>query len=107
MRLFGLIGNPVAHSQSPDYFHRLWAEEGTDGCRYGLFPLQDLKELPSLLREHPELQGLNVTSPFKEEVLAFADTADEAAIRLRSANVLCIRQGKAYAEESGTAGIRV
>ena len=94
MPLFGLIGNPVAHSQSPDYFHQLWAKEGITDCSYRLFPIEDLRQLPALLREHPTLQGLNVTSPFKESILDYADAVDEEARRLRSANVLSIRQGK-------------
>lgn len=94
MRLFGLIGYPVAHSQSPDYFHRLWEKEGITDCRYLLFPMENPEELPGLLREYPELQGLNVTSPFKESVLEQADAVDETAARLCSANVLHICRGK-------------
>lgn len=94
MRLFGLIGNPVAHSQSPDYFQQLWTKKGITDCRYLLFSMENLNELPRLLRQYPGLQGLNVTSPFKESVLDYADAADECALRLRSANVLLLRQGK-------------
>lgn len=91
MRQFGLIGNPVAHSLSPEYFSRKWENEGIQDCDYRLFPLQSLRELPELLRTNPELRGLNVTSPFKEEVLAFADRTTEAAARIGGANVLVIR----------------
>lgn len=94
MRLFGLIGNPVAHSQSPDYFHQKWENEGITDCRYLLFPLENIRQLPSLIQQHPELHGLNVTSPFKEKVLEYADAVDTDACRLQSANVLQIRQGK-------------
>ena len=91
MRQYGLIGNPVAHSLSPDYFAGRWQQEGVTDCRYGLFPLQSLRELPALLQSHPELVGLNVTSPFKEEVLACADRTTEEAARIGGANVLVIK----------------
>lgn len=90
MRQYGLIGNPVSHSLSPEYFARKWEHEGIRDCIYRLFPLHSLRELPELLRANPELRGLNVTSPFKQEVLAFADKADGTALGIGSANVLSI-----------------
>ena len=90
MRLYGLIGNPVAHSLSPDIFARKWEQEGIRDCIYRLFPLHSLRELPELLRVNPELRGLNVTSPFKQEVLALADNADKTALGIGSANLLSI-----------------
>ena len=90
MRQYGLIGNPVKHSLSPYFFARKWESEGIRDCSYRLFPLHSLRELPELLHSNPELRGLNVTSPFKQEVLALADKADETATRIGSANVLSI-----------------
>ena len=114
MRLYGLIGNPVAHSLSPDIFARKWEQEGIRNCIYRLFPLHSLRELPELLRANPELRGLNVTSPFKQEVLALADNADETALGIGSANLLSIdnrqritaykrRCGQSCQIQSGTA----
>lgn len=90
MRQFGLIGMPVDHSASPGYFAQKWEKEGISDCSYRLFPLHSLRELPDLLKANPELRGLNVTSPFKQEALALADEADETALRIGSANVLYI-----------------
>jgi shikimate dehydrogenase len=90
MRQFGLIGNPVAHSLSPEYFSRKWENEGIQDCDYRLFPLQSLRELPELLEANQGLRGLNVTSPFKQEALSVADEVDETALCIGSANVLSI-----------------
>ena len=92
MRLYGLIGNPVAHSGSPDCFAGIWAREGVTDCRYALFPMEFLQLLPELIRQHPSLCGLNVTSPFKRDVLSFADKVDDAAAKIGSANVLVTRK---------------
>ncbi len=73
MRLFGLIGNPLTHSFSKKYFTEKFEKEEITGCRYELFPLKTIEALPSLLKEHPELEGLNVTVPYKKLVLRFID----------------------------------
>ncbi len=90
MREFGLIGNPVSHSSSPAYFHQKWQSEGISDCRYLLFPLESLQGLSSLLDTHPDIVGLNVTSPFKQKILQMVDCVDTTASFLGSANVLRI-----------------
>jgi len=69
MRLFGLIGHPLTHSFSKNYFTEKFEKEGMTGYRYELFPLKTIGALPFLLRDHPELEGLNVTIPYKQQVL--------------------------------------
>jgi shikimate dehydrogenase len=60
MRLFGLIGYPLTHSFSEKYFTEKFEKEGLTDCRYELFPLASINELPGILDKHPELEGLNV-----------------------------------------------
>lgn len=93
MRLYGLIGYPLEHSLSPELFAKKWRESGVTDCRYMLFPIRTLRELPGLLQSHPELEGLNVTSPYKRQVLSVVDGADETALRIGGANVLSIGPG--------------
>jgi shikimate dehydrogenase len=73
MRLFGLIGYPLAHSFSEKYFSEKFSREGIAECRYTLFSIKTIEELFSMLKDHPELEGLNVTIPYKKQVLAFLD----------------------------------
>jgi len=70
MRLFGLIGYPLGHSFSKKYFTRKFEDLNITDCRYELFPLSSITELPDLLASHPELEGLNITIPYKKAVLA-------------------------------------
>ncbi|MBO4282664.1 MAG: shikimate dehydrogenase [Bacteroidales bacterium] len=88
MRQFGLIGNPLSHSLSPAYFSEKWKREGVEGCRYSLFPLASIAEFPLLWVQHPELKGLNVTSPYKQEVLACCDRIREDAAAIGATNVV-------------------
>ena len=71
MRRFGLIGYPLSHSFSKKYFTEKFEQEEITECQYDLFPLKTIDELPFLLREYPELEGLNVTIPYKKQVFSF------------------------------------
>jgi shikimate dehydrogenase len=71
MRLFGLIGNSLAHSFSKKYFTEKFEKEGMTDCRYELFPLKTIDQLTLLLRDEPALEGLNITVPYKKQVLRF------------------------------------
>ena len=93
MRLFGLIGYPLTHSFSRRYFTEKFEREGIPGCRYELFPLERIEELPALLAQYPELEGLNVTIPYKKEVLRYLDTSTLPP-GLAACNCIRIRQGR-------------
>ena len=78
MKKYGLIGYPLAHSLSAEFFNVKFKTEGINAV-YELFPLESLSQLKSLLSLHPSLQGFNVTSPYKVEVMRYLDRIDEEA----------------------------
>lgn len=86
---YGLIGHPLGHSLSPFIHRRLFALQGREGS----YTLQDLEpsrlkeELPALLEQ---MAGLNVTIPYKQEVLPFLDTLDGRAALYRSVNTIAV-----------------
>jgi shikimate dehydrogenase len=61
---------------------------------YELFPLESIKELESLLKDTKGLTGLNVTIPYKEQVLPYLDEVDGFAKKIGAVNVIRIRDGK-------------
>ena len=89
MRLFGLIGHPLTQSFSKSFFTRKFEKDGLGDCRYELFPLTSLESLPGLIKLNPQLEGLNVTVPYKQEVLPYLDTVDNIPSTLNACN--CIR----------------
>lgn len=93
MRIFGLIGKTLTHSFSRQYFTGKFEREGLAGCRYELFPLQRIEEIPALLASHPELEGLNVTIPYKQEVLSFLSESHIPA-GIGACNCIQVKQGK-------------
>ncbi len=94
MRLFGLIGNPLTHSFSKKYFTAKFEREGLTDCRYELFPISSIEELPKLLQENPDLCGLNVTIPYKEQVLSYLDEENELVQAIRACNCIDLQGGR-------------
>lgn len=93
MRLFGLIGYPLGHSFSEKYFTRKFRELHFTDCRYELFPLSAITGLPALLAAHPELEGLNITIPYKKAVMEYL-TASQIPEGLNACNCIKIRNGQ-------------
>lgn len=91
MQEYGLIGRPLSHSFSPRFFARFFAEQGIDAC-YKAHELQSIEELPELLDRQPQLIGLNVTMPYKEEVLQYCHFISPEVSDLQAANVLYIQR---------------
>ncbi|MBA2746829.1 MAG: shikimate dehydrogenase [Flavisolibacter sp.] len=89
MSAFGLIGKSLKHSFSPGYFNEKFRKLGLVDHSYQAFELNAIDALPGFLKQHPELKGLNVTIPFKKEVLPFLDQQDELVSRSGACN--CIK----------------
>jgi shikimate dehydrogenase len=92
MRVFGLIGNPLDHSRSEQYFSDKFRTENISDCVYKNFPLEDLSEFPALIKNNQDICGLNVTSPFKTGILPFLDSIAPPAAEMKAVN--CIRISK-------------
>lgn len=96
----GLIGRNLGHSWSADYFASKFLKEGIKGT-YNLYPLRHLDELPQLLRANPDIIGLNITIPYKQEIIRYLDSMSEDAAKIGAVNVVKIlRKEKSDAEMS-------
>lgn len=91
---FGLIGSTVSHSFSKAYFDEKFFNEGLRDYHYDLYPLKNVDELKTLLKENPDLYGLNVTIPYKEQVLKFLSDIDPFAKSIGAVNVIKVMNGK-------------
>jgi shikimate dehydrogenase len=97
MRKFGLIGYPLGHSFSKGFFTEKFKNENISGCVYDNYPIESIDLLPSLIKSNPELIGLNVTIPYKEQVIPFVDKIDEKALNIGAINTLkIIRNGEDF-----------
>jgi shikimate dehydrogenase len=92
MRLFGLIGFPLSHSFSAQYFAKKFAEEQISDAKYQLFPLEEIASVSTLIAEQPDLQGLNITIPHKVSILPLLDTLTVEAAAVGAVNCIKIKR---------------
>lgn len=94
---YGLIGKTLGHSFSAKYFNEKFEREDIP-ARYDLYPLSDIDLLPGLINDHPLLKGLNVTIPYKVDVLKYLDALSEEVQGIGAVNVIKITKDN----ETGT-----
>ncbi len=85
---FGLVGKNISYSFSKGYFTDKFSDLGLKGYSYENFDLQHINELPELLTSNPEVMGLNVTIPYKQEVIAYLDELDTQAEEIGAVNTI-------------------
>lgn len=88
--LYGLIGYPLGHSFSKQFFNEKFEREGIKDSYYDSFEIENINEFPILLQKYPNLKGLNVTIPYKEQIIPFLDKIDVKAREIGSVNVIKI-----------------
>lgn len=86
MKHFGLIGYPLGHSFSKIFFTEKFEQEMID-ARYDLYPLEKITDFTSLINT-VELSGLNVTIPYKQQVIPYLDELDTTAAEIGAVNVI-------------------
>jgi len=92
MRLFGLIGLPLSHSFSAQYFAEKFARENIADATYRLFPLDNLEVIPNLLKQQIDLQGFNVTIPYKVAILPYLNHISDEAAAIGAVNCVKIER---------------
>lgn len=106
MRLFGLLGKTLKHSFSKSYFTEKFARESLAGHQYENFELESIGQLPRLLKQHPELNGLNVTIPYKEEVISYLHVQNEIVRKIKACNCIRIINGKLHGFNTDVIGFK-
>lgn len=92
MKTYGLIGEYLDHSFSKDFFTHKFTAEDID-ARYENFALAHISEVESLLK-WDELDGLNVTLPYKVAILTYLDELSEEARKIGAVNTVQFLDGK-------------
>lgn len=90
MRQFGLIGYPLSHSFSQKFFTEKFLQENIINVKYDNFPIASIESFAGLWKENPNLEGLNVTIPYKKEVIPFLDHSSAVVQEIHACN--CIRK---------------
>ena len=93
MKRYGLIGHPLKHSLSKHYFNEQFEYEGLM-CIYQHFDIKTVDEVHDIIAYYPDLQGFNVTIPYKESIIPLLDEIDPMAKEVGAVNVVKIDHGK-------------
>lgn len=95
-RTFGLIGYPLTHSFSRKFFTEKFADEHLD-AEYLNFEIPSITDLPGLIVANPDLEGFNITIPYKEQIIPYLDEISDAAKEIKAVNtVKIVRNGTSY-----------
>jgi shikimate dehydrogenase len=90
--VFGLLGKSLGHSFSQEYFTKKFEAEGIDAV-YQNLELAQIDELKTVLRTE-NLKGLNVTIPYKSDVIPFLDGLSDEAAKIGAVNTIINENGK-------------
>lgn len=103
MDQYGLIGYPLTHSFSKKYFTDKFAWENIQ-AKYELYSLTSIKELSTVLESNPALRGLNVTIPYKKQVIEYLYDSTEAVKEMQACNCIKIIEGRLFGHNTDVTG---
>lgn len=86
MKHFGIIGYPLTSSFSKNHFNEKFEKEGLD-ANYDLHAIENIDLFPKLI-SNTEFAGMNVTIPYKQQVMPFLTELDETASEIGAVNVI-------------------
>jgi len=103
-RVYGVAGDPVAHSLSPAIMNAALRRENVNGVYLALHA-KTLKDLLACVRDIP-IHGLSITMPYKEAILKHLDNTDSHTTKIGACNtVVRAQDGKLYGFNTDTAGV--
>lgn len=94
MNRYGLIGKKLGHSFSKKFFESKFDREKIEDATYDLFEIASIEDFPDLIVNEPNLRGLNVTIPYKTEIIPYLDRLDGSAAKVGAVNVVSFEKGQ-------------
>lgn len=104
MRVFGLIGYPLSHSFSKKFFAGKFCSEGIADCTYENFSIPAMGDFEDLIKNTPNLKGLNVTIPYKQQVISHLHEVNEVVKKTGACNCIKFVNGKLKGFNTDTIG---
>ena len=95
MNKLGLLGKNISYSFSKSYFKKKFEDEGIENTSYENFDIESIDLFPSIIKNTKGIKGLNVTIPYKEEVIPYLDKINKKAKAIGAVNTIKItKKGK-------------
>ena len=92
MKRFGLFGHPLEHSYSKKFFLEKFQREGRSDCAYENYDTENIYDLKQIVKDNPDLVGLNVTIPFKQDIIPMLDNLDDISQKIGAVNTIRIHR---------------
>jgi shikimate dehydrogenase len=90
MNKLGLLGKDISYSFSRTYFKKKFENENIKNTSYENFDIDNIDLFPSIIKNTKDLKGLNVTIPYKEQVIPFLDKVNKKAKAIGAVNTIRI-----------------
>lgn len=94
MKIYGLIGNPLTHSFSQQYFRKKFERLSIADSDYLNFEIDNLLQEVFSLKQNKDIRGLNVTIPYKTDIIAYLDELTPAVKKINACNCIYIESDK-------------
>ena len=104
MRLFALIGFPLAHSFSEKYFTEKFVREGITDANFKAFSFENIGDLKTILTDNPDLEGFAITIPHKKAVLDFLNDSTTTVKVMGACNCVRIKNNKLFGHNTDVLG---
>ena len=88
----GLIGYPLGHSFSKNFYLTKFEAEGINHIDYDLYPIEHIEKFIPLLQKEIAFRGFNVTIPYKQTVMDYVDDLSEEAAAIQAVNCITIHR---------------
>lgn len=88
MRKFGLIGKNIDYSFSESFFSAKFKTENIKDATYKNFDIEHITDFPNVLKNNTNINGLNITIPYKELIIPYLDKLDKKARKIGSVNTI-------------------
>ncbi len=106
MNRYGLLGKKLGHSFSPDYFKGKFEREGLIHSSYEIFEIPTIDEFKNLIQSNSDIAGLNVTVPYKEQIIPYLDRLDEVASEIGAVNTVLFQEGQLIGSNTDAYGFQ-
>ena len=103
---YGLIGKSLSHSFSKQYFSEKFKSLNLP-YKYELFETASVKEFLEELKSLPDLEGFNITIPYKQEIIEYLDVVDDFALAANAVNTVKISGDKLYGFNTDILGFEI
>lgn len=102
----GLIGKSLSHSFSKKYFEEKFEKEKRKDFSFTNFELSDISEFESIVKQNPDLKGLSVTVPYKEQIIPFINELSPEAKEIGAVNCINFVNGKSVGYNTDVYGFK-